>query len=434
MSMQASSSPTDSPAPSPTPSTDPTISRSPTPKPSADAPFETPIYSPVYIPTDQLTSPIYDVFPETLNPSEAPTSTDNPTNTFPTPTPSPCPSTLTEGMKWIRKKDQPFDGRHHPITFANEKHGYLLTGTTKKERHTKDFYKYDPKKDEWTELKTYTGPRRSYGYGLVLPKDGHGSAYLGFGIGEVNGKVEHLNDWWEYDMANDKFAKLKDFPGPARKHPAMVVTRVGTDYEIHVGLGDNGQENFNDWYSYSINNEMWTERKKFDSTERHHPFYFGLGENAYVGLGHTTSNYGDPPKIERDWYHYNQRTKKWTQDADFKSLKLNKKNDYEIVTAEARVAGTQFSIEKNEKCFGFVLSGDGDDHKTMDTGEFHSFDHFWKPPQDSKDKTVQFSPWLELPPHPGKSRWAPGSFVLRGTTEVYFTSGKNRRENKLHND
>jgi len=61
------------------------------------------------------------------------------------------------------------------------------------------------------------------------------------------------------------------------------------------------------------------------------------------------------------------------------------------------VAGTQFSYNG----FGYVLSGDGDNHGSMNTGEFWAYD----PVTDT---------WDELPPHPEGSRWAPASFIIDG--------------------
>jgi hypothetical protein len=92
-----------------------------------------------------------------------------------------------------------------------------------------------------------------------------------------------------------------------------------------------------------------------------------------------------------------------------------------VVTTEARVAGTQFTITMHNKSLGFVLSGDGNDHRSMLTGEFHAF-------------LPAVGEWKELPAHPGQSRWAPGSFVLRGTTQVYFVGGYDRSIGILHND
>jgi hypothetical protein len=68
------------------------------------------------------------------------------------------------------------------------------------------------------------------------------------------------------------------------------------------------------------------------------------------------------------------------------------------------VAGTQFSYAGK----GYALSGDGDDHSSMDEGEFWQYD----PASDD---------WFQWPSHPGMSRWAPASFVLND--EVYLVNG-----------
>ena len=72
------------------------------------------------------------------------------------------------------------------------------------------------------------------------------------------------------------------------------------------------------------------------------------------------------------------------------------------------MAGTQFSYEG----IGYVLSGDGDDHRSMETGEFWAYD----PIENA---------WSQGPPHPGGSRWAPASFIIDG--EVYLINGTSFR-------
>ena len=119
---------------------------------------------------------------------------------------------------------------------------------------------------------------------------------------------------------------------------------------------------------------------------RHHPYYFDLDGYAYVGFGHGVG-------IFKDFYRYDPDTETWEEMNDF--------------PGEARVAGTQFSHDG----FGYVLSGDGDDHDYMETGEFWQYN----PANDS---------WSQLPSHPGLSRWAPGSFVIDG--KAYLVQGQER--------
>ena len=111
------------------------------------------------------------------------------------------------------------------------------------------------------------------------------------------------------------------------------------------------------------------------------------------------------------------------------------------ITTEGRVAGTQFSIELPLEggdanligSLGFVLSGDGEDHGPMAEGQFHAFYPAGNILLDGPEGSSS-SWWRQLPPHPGYSRWAPGSFVMRGTARAYFTGGYDRALQILFSD
>lgn len=332
-------------------------------------------------------------------------------------------------LVWKSRKDFPGGGRHHPITFANSTHGFVLSGSTYQKSYTSDFWAYEEATDSWTDLSrtkaAFPGNPRSFGYGIASTSDcGDSKAYLGFGAGE-NGQI--LADWWEFNMKKQKWRKLANFPGQGRRHPAMnFLEPIG---EIHIGLGDGYSGNYNDYWSYNIENDEWRRLDDFPSSKRHHPFYFAIGKNSYVGLGHSD---GYSPYIERDWYRYDAIDGTWNREKDFASYALGAlyttNNIFGTsaipVTTEARVAGTQFSVAgscDSDQTLGFVLSGDGDDHGPMQTGEFHVFD---------SDDSI----WYSLPPHPGFSRWAPGTFVIQGSRRVYFFGGYDRKQQILFSD
>ena len=327
----------------------------------------------------------------------------------------------------------PGGGRHHPITFANETHAFLLTGTTSASIATREVFLYTEADDTWTQLPDVPGPARSFGYGVVLTDDGSSDAFCGLGL---NDEGQYLSDWWKFDMQTLAWEQLASLPSFGRRHPAVVPVQLASgDWKIHVGLGDGAPGNLNDWWIYDVASDSWTEGPEFPSTPRHHPFYFGLGEFSYAGLGHSDAAdvfqlLSGVPQIERDWYRFDDSTQEWERQADFTSYSVLSSRKEEV-SSEARVAGTQFSIEgpllspPSDVSLGFVLSGDGDDHRTMQTGEFHAFH-----PATNDEPSF----WQELPPHPGTSRWAPGSFVMRGTTRAYFTSGLDRTTGDYYSD
>ena len=343
--------------------------------------------------------------------------------------------TITSSLAWEARTSLPRGvGVHHPITFANATHGFVVTGSTSEASYSTVLYTYEAHTDTWTDLSSdpnyaFPGVPRSFGYGVAStsPCATNGNtAYLGFGAGV---DYEFLQDFWEFDMLTGTWTRLADFPGPARKHPAM--NYLEDVQEIHVGLGDGDGGNYNDWWSYSIADNVWTQLPDFPGTRRHHPFYFAIGNDSYVGFGHSGTI------IESDWYKWDTIQQQWITEPNFESYSLGTDEDRNVpVTNEARVAGTQFAITKcdNNNCcknintaaantLGFVLSGDGDNHNYMNEGEFHVYD-----PNASSRK------WRKLPSHPGWSRWAPGSFVLQGSQQVYMLGGYDRAARILYGD
>lgn len=243
------------------------------------------------------------------------------------------------------------------------------------DQRTKGFFRYNPVVDKWTVLNDFPGAARGFAIGVEHQAVG----YLGFGIDGSN----YLNDFWKFDTASMSWTQLASCPCVGRIHPSM----VAVNGFIYVGLGSDDQGDLKDWWKYDIANNTWTALPDLPGPGRHHPFQFAANGNVYAGLGHSGNT------IFTDWYQLNTSTDTW-----------QKMNDF---PAEGRVAGTQFHFGHR----GFILSGDGDNHSTMATGEFWEYN-------DSTDS------WIQLTPHPGRSRCAPGSFIIKN--DVYFFGGLDR--------
>lgn len=274
-------------------------------------------------------------------------------------------------QQWVQVASLPGDGRHHPVNFTLNGYGYAVTGTSPGQPYTNHFYRYDPVANSWAVLPNFPGPARSYSYGGAYG----GKGYIGFGQGTA-----FLNDLWSYDPGTGAWTQLASCPGRGRTHPAFVITDDG---KIYVGTGGSAIGNLRDWYVYDIATNQWTQLADLPGPTRHHPYYFNIGRVPYVGFGHGAGIY-------KDVYRFDPDAGTWTRLADF--------------PGEARVAGTQFTYGGR----GYILSGDGDDHGHMPTGEL------WEYNPDSDQ-------WTQLTPHPGSSRWAPGNFIIGNT--LYFMAG-----------
>ncbi|WP_107039151.1 T9SS C-terminal target domain-containing protein [Brumimicrobium mesophilum] len=296
----------------------------------------------------------------------------------------------TTAQTWQQKASNPGDGKHHPVSFSLNGKGYKATGVTVANESTSDFFEYDPVTDTWTTLPDFPGVGRGFSIGDTWD----GKAYMGFGYGANN---SYLNDLWVFDPATGVWTELATCPCEERIHPSFVIE----DGLLFTGMGNNDVSgNMKDWWEYNIATDTWRQLPDLPGLERHHPFMFSADGDVYTGLGH-----GDGPgtNVFVDWYKWDLTNENWVQLNDF--------------PGEGRVAGSQFNIGDR----GFVISGDGDNHSSMPTGEFWEYDY-------------QTDSWTELPPHPGVSRWAPGTFAI-GTT-VYFGAGevRNGAEAGLKND
>jgi len=263
-----------------------------------------------------------------------------------------------------------FNETHHSFAFSFDNMGYIVAGNSDSGVRD-DFYQYSPVTDTWTELTPFPGGARGFAIGDTWDE----KAYFGFG----NDGTSRLNDLWVFDPSNMSWTQLASCPCSERMHPAMIA-RNG---KVFVGLGSSSSGNMNDWWEYDIALNTWSQKDDLPSMSRHHPYQFGIGDYVYTGFGHGNG-------IFNDWFRYDIAGGSWTQVA--------------TLPAEGRVAGTQFSYDG----LGYALSGDGDNHGSMNTGEFWAYD----PVTDT---------WDELPPHPEGSRWAPASFIING--EVYIING-----------
>lgn len=296
--------------------------------------------------------------------------------------------TESHAQSWTSVSSYNGEGRHHPITFSGNGYGFVIAGQNSLGGYLEDVHRYDSQTDTWEQLADFPGGPRGFAYSVSDEQ----FAYVGFG----SFGSEFPTDWWRYDIANNEWAAMADFPSGGRNHPALIMA----GNKIYVGLGSNYMGNLGDWWQYDIETNSWSEKAEFEYGNRHHPFYFGIDGVAYVGFGHGNSNDSNFT-IYNDFYKYDENADSWITLNDF--------------PGEGRVAGTQFSF--NGK--GYILSGDGDDHGPLDSGEFWEYD-------------TNTDTWTSLESHPGGARWAPGSFVIN--CDIYLTSGHEEETDIYYND
>ena len=197
------------------------------------------------------------------------------------------------------------NGRHHPITVANDQYGYVLAGQAGfASLNLDDVHRYDPATDTWETLGVFPGGGRGYGYGVCEGDD----AFVGFGS-NANG---YPTDFWHLDMATGEWSeRVSSRPRP--HHPALIPTAG----QVFVGLGsnDDGKPRRLVGLRHRLGQRGRSWRRSNGATAIT-LLYFGIDGIAYVGMGHGDSQNGNLT-IYGDFHAYDPATGEWTQLNDF---------------------------------------------------------------------------------------------------------------------
>ena len=146
----------------------------------------------------------------------------------------------------------------------------------------KDFWKYDPVADEWTELVGFGGnKRRDATYFRIEDK-------VYFGTGETNG--QYLTDFWAFDLTSEKWIPLLDLDEEddyfiARSN--SVGFNIGTYGYLATGKGGIGV------WEYDPSRDYWEEKTAFEGVAREGAVGFYNGGKAFVSTGKSGTLYLD---------------------------------------------------------------------------------------------------------------------------------------------
>ena len=84
---------------------------------------------------------------------------------------------------------------------------------------------------------------------------------------------------------------------------------------------------------------FWTLLFWLPSCQGHHPFYFAIDTDSYVGMGHYSNS------IERDWYRYDSLDGTWNREEDFASYALDTllSSDEDSINTDMGIARTSLA-------------------------------------------------------------------------------------------
>ena len=290
---------------------------------------------------------------------------------------------ITPITSWKHSNSFPGAARASATSFVYGDKAYICLGRSgPKYDFLKDVWEYDSKTDTWTQKADFPGAARVKAIGAVIGN----KAYVGLGaIAPYAGN--QFGDFWEYDIANDSWKRLADFPGPGKNDLTCVVI----DNCIYVTLGFDDTGFVKQTYKYNPQTNTWTQLKDCPIV-RTAVAGFAIGPDFYVGTGYQSGNY-------KDFYKYDTQQDVWSRIAD---------------APEAKVLAKGLSM--NGK--GYVLLGrhwDG----TIDGGKLLSSVDRYNPETNT---------WTRCGDFPGGGRQNMVVFTING--KGYIVGGEDDAERK----
>lgn len=189
--------------------------------------------------------------------------------------------------------------RGSAVAFNVDGFGFCGLGTGSAE-YFKDFWKFDPIANTWTQVADFEGSARREAVAFVVGQ----IAYVGSGQ-DADGLT---SDFYAYDHLTNTWSPIADFPGTARRD-AIGFAMGGQGY---FGTGVDASTYKNDFWAYYPLTDSWVQKADFPGTPRHGSIGFGMFPTAFVGMGEdNTFTY------KKDIWEYNYFGDVWTQRANF---------------------------------------------------------------------------------------------------------------------
>ncbi|QHS56690.1 hypothetical protein GWR56_14485 [Mucilaginibacter sp. 14171R-50] len=253
---------------------------------------------------------------------------------------------------WEQLNDFEGVGRVRSFGFTIGSKGYVIGGNAASGFNSElinDFWEYNPANDKWKRRADYPGQAGEYLKGFSI----NGKGYVGTGFGRrlaIPGDDKpQNNDFWEYNPATNKWTRKADFAGGEREN----VIAFEIDGKGYMGLGTDNDYNasFKDMWSYDAVADKWTRVADYPGSGS-----FGVAAFACNGKGYAGTGGAYPNIAAKDFWQYDPVGDKWTKMADF--------------PGKGRAFSGQFVIgEKGYVGFGSTLTETAGDWYMYDTGK-----------------------------------------------------------------
>lgn len=184
---------------------------------------------------------------------------------------------------WTQKATCPGLSRYSAVAFTIGNKGYLGTGGHSQSFPggvLEDFWEYDPANNSWTQKTNFGGGKRLMAVGFSIGNYG----YIGTGVPDNAAYLS--NDFWKYDPSANTWVQVANFGGVKRIR-AVGFSVGGKGY---VGTGTNGNSIYDDFWQYDPSTDTWQQEFNlyFGKRQDIDRAVFVIGNKAYLGTGWDT--------------------------------------------------------------------------------------------------------------------------------------------------
>ncbi|MBL7696909.1 MAG: T9SS type A sorting domain-containing protein [Chitinophagaceae bacterium] len=209
---------------------------------------------------------------------------------------------------WSQKADFPGGPRYSATGIAIGNKGYVGMGFASFYSNlTRDFWQYDPVKNVWKRKADFAGTPTAHTACFSIGTKGY------VGTGRPDGGLS-TNEFWEYDAAINKWKKKANFAGAAR----FGATGFSIGRKGYIGLGElggNGVVFLNDFWEYNPAQDKWLQKAPFNGGGRILATGFSIARKGYMGLGSTLGIGGGG--LKNDFWEYDPAFNTWTRKANY---------------------------------------------------------------------------------------------------------------------
>ena len=182
------------------------------------------------------------------------------------------------------------EGRRDAVAFSDGEYGYVGTGYGENNRVFKDFYRFDPKTETWSEI-SFLGESRFGGTAFVV----NNAAYVCLGSKSVGSASSLATDVVKFDFATKTWEKMfnsltdkpgvkqdKDYDRIPRVYAVSFVSDKGNGGEEYAYVATGSGNNSRTVWKYNHKKDQWHQMEDLA----------GITNALVMGVGFTYDGYG----------------------------------------------------------------------------------------------------------------------------------------------